>query len=547
MGRHADPSAPTRSVSPVLIAGGVVGLLLAGGLVWWLIPSGDEAGCEQRPTVAVAVAPEVGDLTAELLADLPQLADGAVCPVAEVTAQEPLQTVADLGALEASALPDVWVPDSSLWAARVAAAPLEQDGAFASSPVVLATSRPAVDELGWAEAPPSWAEALTTGRPLAVPDLATSAEGLAALAAVRSSLGGGEDADNAVVEAVLAAARSAGPSPADALATAGEGAPDAPLVPVSEQEVFAVNAGVEDPQVVAVYPAEGSPGLDYPVLRVGSPSGVEAQAVDAVVTALTSTEARDRARQAGFRGPGGEAPPGAGEETGVQQQAPEPLPLDPTEVQALFGRLASLAAPSRLLAVFDVSTSMRAGVGDGTRATLARDAAKSALTLFPENSAIGLWVFARELSGANDWVELVPTRPLDADADGQPQRERLVEQLDTIPERLAPGGTGLYDTTLAAVRASRADYDPTSVSSVVIITDGRDEDEGGIGLDELVRRLEEEADETRPVKVIGIALGPEADLSALERIAETTGGGAYSAVDENDLQTVLFDALRQRG
>jgi hypothetical protein len=49
------------------------------------------------------------------------------------------------------------------------------------------------------------------------------------------------------------------------------------------------------------------------------------------------------------------------------------------------------------------------------------------------------------------------------------------------------------------------------------------------------------------VKVIGIALGPEADLSALERIAEATGGGAYSAVDEDDLQTVLFDALRQRG
>ena len=35
--------------------------------------------------------------------------------------------------------------------------------------------------------------------------------------------------------------------------------------------------------------------------------------------------------------------------------------------------------------------------------------------------------------------------------------------------------------------------------------------------------------------------------SALQRIGEATGGDAYSAVDENDLQTVLFDALRQRG
>jgi hypothetical protein len=62
-----------------------------------------------------------------------------------------------------------------------------------------------------------------------------------------------------------------------------------------------------------------------------------------------------------------------------------------------------------------------------------------------------------------------------------------------------------------------------------------------------VSTLESEADESRPVKVIAIGLGPEADLTALERIGEATGGAAYSAVDENDLQTVLFDALRQRG
>lgn len=546
MGRHADPSAPARSFSStVLIAAGAVVVLLAGGLVWWLAGSGTD--CEQRPTVAVAVAPEIGDLATELLADLPPLDDGAVCPVAEVTAQQPLQTVADLGALEESALPQVWVPDSSLWTARVTDTPFEPDGAFASSPVVLATSRSVVDELGWAETPPTWAEALTSDRPLAVPDLAASAEGLSALAAVRSSLGGGEEADNAVVQAVLGAERAVVPGGADALTTAAEGDPDAPLVPVSEQEVFAVNAAADDPQAVAVYPSEGSPTLDYPVLRLGAPSGAQAQAVDAVVTALTAAEARDRVRQAGFRGVDGEAPPGAGDATGVRQQVPEPLALDPAEVQALFGRLASLAAPSRLLAVFDVSTSMEAPVGDGTRATLARDAAKSALTLFPDNSAIGLWVFARQLSGDNDWVELLPTRALDADAGGRPQRDALAEQLDSIPGRLAPGGTGLYDTTLAAVRAARADYDPTAVSSVVIITDGQDEDDGSVGLDALVQTLAAEADETRPVKVIAIALGPDADLTALQRVAEATGGAAYSAVEEEDLQTVLFDALRQRG
>jgi hypothetical protein len=50
----------------------------------------------------------------------------------------------------------------------------------------------------------------------------------------------------------------------------------------------------------------------------------------------------------------------------------------------------------------------------------------------------------------------------------------------------------------------------------------------------------------RPVKVIAIGPGPDADLAALEQVGAATGGAAHSAVDEQDLQTVLVDALRQR-
>jgi von Willebrand factor type A domain len=544
MGRHADPTVARRRPAPVvLLAAGVVAVLLAGGLTWWLAGSG--GGCDTRRTVAVTVAPELGDLTRHLLAHPIPLADGS-CAVAHVTAQEPLQTVGDLGALDAGALPAVWVPDSTLWAARAGDAPLKPDGSMGSSPVVLATSRAVADALGWTAQPPSWTQALATGRPLAVPDLAASAEGLSALGAVHSSLGGGADADNAVVRAVLAATRTTPIAPADALAAGAAGNADAPIVPVSEQEVFRVNQDAEDPALIAVYPTEGTPFLDYPVLRVGDRTGAAKAATDAVIRALTSERAQTVVRTAGFRGPRGEAPPGAGEKTGIQDDAPAALNLDPAEVQGLFARLSSLAKPSRLLAVFDVSTSMRAPVGGRTRATLARDAAKSALGLFPDNASIGLWVFARKLDGDTDWTELVPTRTLAADAGGRPQRDVIAQALDSIPARLSPGGTGLYDTTLAAVRAARANYDPTAVDSVVIVTDGKDEDVGTIGLPTLLQTLSTEVDATRPVKVIGIALGPDADLDALRQIATATGGAAYSAVDENDLQTVLFDALRQR-
>ncbi len=545
MGRHADRR-PSRRLPtlPVLIAAVVAVALVAGGLVWWL--SGSDGPCDTRRTVAVTVAPELGEIAEKTLADPIEL-DGGGCAVAEVTAQEPLQTVGDLTALGKGALPDVWVPDSSSWIARAGEAPLEAVGSMGTSPVVLASSREAVEKLGWADSAPGWGEALAGDQPLAVPDLATSAEGIAALSAVRAALGGGEDADNAVVQAVLAAARERTSTVADALAAGVEGRHDAPLVPVSEQEVYAANEGAEGSALVAVYPREGSPALDYPVVRVGSTSGDRAAATEAVVQALTSTAARTAALEAGFRDSAGTAPPRAGDATGIRSDAPAALELDPSAVQALLSRLTSLATPSRILTVFDVSASMEAPVGDGTRATLARDAAKSTLSLVPGNYALGLWAFAYQLEGSQDWAELVPTRELDADVDGRPQRDVLDEELDTLPDRLSRGGTGLYDTTLAAVRAARDDYDPTAVNSVLVVTDGKDDDDAGVELGPLLATLRSEADPDRPVKVIGVALGPDAGLTALQQIADATGGAAYSAVDPADLHRVLFDALRQRG
>jgi hypothetical protein len=546
MGRHADTSTVRRSQRPApvaLLVALVVVALVAGGLVWWLGAGSGGGDCDETRTVRVTVAPELATVAQDLLEE-PQDLGGGACAVGEVTAQEPLQTVGDLTALEGSALPQVWVPDSSLWTVRAGDAPLDASGSMATSPVVLGTSRAAADQLGWTEQPPGWPAALSGARPIAVPDLAASAEGVAALAAVQTALGGGDAADTAVVQAVLAARRGPATTPADALTAAAAGDVDAPLVPISEQEVITVNRGEPDSQLVAVYPAEGSPRLDYPVVRVGSPADDDRAAVDAVVRRLTSGAARTAVLGAGFRDADGEAPPEPG--PGVQEEAPETLEVDPDGVQTLLAELSRLAAPSRVLTVIDVSASMEAPAGDGTRATLARDAAKSALTLVPGTSSIGLWVFAYQLQGEQDWVELAPIRTLAEEVDGTEQRDLLDAELDTIPDRLSPGGTGLFDTTLGAFRAAQEQYDPEAVSSVLLVTDGANEDSSGITLDVLLETLRAEADPQRPVKVIGVALGPDADIGALEQVAEATGGAAYSAVDPTDLQDVLFDALRQR-
>ena len=549
MGRHATARAARRSAPLAVLAAVLVLGVAATLLVLWR-SGGDDgaqaATCTDRRTVPVTVAPEVAPVVADLLSR-PQSLGGGSCAVARVTGQEPLQTLGDLAARNA-AVPTVWVPDSSLWAARASGAQLDAAGSFASSPLVLATSSAAVDALGWTDEAPSWGSAISSGRPLAVPDLTASAEGLSALAAVRQSLGGDEDADNAVVQAVLAAGRGEVPTPQDALAAAARGGADAPLVPVSEQELISTTAADASSELVAVYPSDGSPALDYPVLRVGSPGDADRAAVDAVVRTLTSPAARRAARSAGFRGQDGAAPTGSADEQGLRAEAPARLDLDQAALAGLLTRLSSLATPTRLLTVIDVSTSMNAPAGGGTRATLARDATKSALALLPDSYSGGVWAFAYHLQGDQDWQELAPIRTFDADAGGKTQRQLIDEQFDTLPDRLTPGGTGLYDTTLAAVRASRDSYDPGAVNSVVLITDGEDDDDAaGLQLPALLDTLRGEADPSRPVKVIGIALGPDADLDALRQIGDATGGAAYQALDPEDLQSVLFDAIRRRG
>ena len=78
MGRHADPAAARRTATlPLLIVAGVVVLLVAGGLVWWF--AGSDEGCETRETVALTVAPELGELTEGVLAgeEIAELLHGA--------------------------------------------------------------------------------------------------------------------------------------------------------------------------------------------------------------------------------------------------------------------------------------------------------------------------------------------------------------------------------------------------------------------------------------------------------------------------------------
>ena len=111
---------------------------------------------------------------------------------------------------------------------------------------------------------------------------------------------------------------------------------------------------------------------------------------------------------------------------------------------------------------------------------------------------------------------------------------------------LTGGGTGLYDTTLAAYRQALRDYSKPYSNAVVLMTDGANDDPGSISRPSLIAQLKRLHDPERPVRIVAIGISDEADLTALRKIAAATGGTAFLARDPADIATVFARAVLSR-
>ena len=535
-------------VVAVVLVAAVIGVFVVGPRkAYALLPFTASPPC--RPlavevSAAPAAAPVVQAITAPVNGtDLGQ----GQCLSVQVSEQDPAGTVAGSAVLPVDRAPDVWIPDSSLWVPRVTAWRLQRVSTLASSPVVLATSRQAVVALGWAGTAPTWAQAMAGRRPVALSDINQDVDSLAALLALWQSAGKDADAERVVTRAVFAASQGQLPSETTALALAQSGSAGAPLLPTSEQAIFIANNGSRDPSLVAVYPRDGSPQLDFPILRTqaNTRSSAEQHGVDVVLARLTSPDARAVLVANGFRVSAGTGPNGAG----VRTSSVRALALPTTaEITGLLNRAQLVSQPSRILTVIDVSTSMAAPVPGGlNRAQLAASAAVRFVDVLPDTAASGLWIFAQRLQGAQDWRVVSPVRPLGAtEAGGRTHRDTLVAAAGRVPNQLSAGGTALYNTALAAVRSMQASFDPNAINAVVIFTDGANENSTGMTLAQVVSTLKAETDPRRPVLLLGIGIGPDADVASLRAMSLATTGRAVGVQTEADIQRVLLEGLTRR-
>ncbi len=512
--------------------------------------SGTESSCTlPGGSLTVAVSPDIADAIDPLITTSGSSSQGIAggCTVA-ITPVDAADFVAGGGSGAA-----VWIPDSSMWIDEAKAAGMTvpaQNPSIATSPVVLALSASAAAPLA-AAGSPSVAGILAsraTATPIRVglPDPTKSAAAVATILATRAAVTGTSDARAALTWAVRSSPAGMPTHDGDLLDRLTTDPNTA--VPVSERALMRHNAAAGATPAVAVYLGQDESALDYPVVTLATDSDTVAAAND-LVRLLMGTEAQSALRAAGFRAPDGTPGPSITSDNGVDPTLRVTAPLPGAQqVDDAIRSVQITNEPTRMLAVMDISGSMLGvvpGAGGATRLELAKDAATRGLGLYGPDSDIGLWEFSRTLTPDSDHRELIPVSSLGPDGQGSSGAQRLAQAmagLQAVPE----GGTGLYDTVLDAVRTMRASYDPARVNVVLVLTDGKNDDQGSISLDGLISTLTAEQDANRPVPVISIAFGPDSDVQSLSAISKATGGATYESKDPRQIGEIFLDAVGQR-
>jgi Mg-chelatase subunit ChlD len=497
----------------------------------------------------VVAAPEIAPVIKETVRAL-STPDAPACPEPVVRAEEPSRTARAI-ATDRARRPDVWVPDSSLWTGPLAPGSAgswaRKSPSIASSPYVLAVPESAVTTRG-SSAEPSVSDLLPSaaGAPLlwSLPDPRRSSSSVGALLMARRALQGHPDRTTALAFLLRGIELATSPG----LDRVEVGAKSTPVVvPTTEQRATAYNEKQPNKTLALAYSDDLSSGADYPYVVLAATRS-RRLAADDLLDKLRGDPGRGLLAAAGFRNRFGAAGAALTARPEVDPRTRLTRAPRPDVVKSVVDGFVAVRRPSRLLTVLDVSGSMANVVpeaGGATRLDLAVRALMTGLATYPDDTFAGLWTFSTDLTPTSDHRVLVPPTRLGINPDGRTGRGSLATALGRV-QVVPDGGTGLYDSVLAAVRAARASWDPHRVNSVILVTDGANQDDNGITLPALLRTLSAERDRSRPVTVFAVAYGPSADHHALQSIVRATGGVAYRAPDYRDLPSVIARAIGRR-
>ncbi|MGZ4665863.1 MAG: substrate-binding and VWA domain-containing protein [Frankiaceae bacterium] len=497
--------------------------------------------------------------------------------------------------------PDVWSPSSSIWlpllesrlvdAQRSSLIPVpDAVPSIATSPMVVAMPRPMAEALGWPQRPVGWSDLLqlaASGTGWATfkhpewgkfslgktnPNFSHAGlEGTIATyyAAVGRTSGlSRQDIDSASTRRFVAGVEQAIVRYGDNTATflsdwlraddAGRALEYISALVTEENLVPAYNAGnpTDDtalvgthpaPRVplVAIYPKEGTFLANHPyaVLSAGWVTPAKRAAADAFLRYLLSPEVQLQWQTNHFRDAHGRAGPGDNESVGVLPRQPARIlqPPSPEITHLILDSWSQVRKTANVLSLIDVSGSMndQAAGSSATKLDAAKQAAVASLKLFTDRDEVGLWAFSGGVRGKTDYRRLVDIGPMNGAVGHAVRRDVLAK---AIMDLKAAGDTGLYNTIAAAYQTVLDRYGDDQINAVVVVTDGKNDADGGLDLAGLLHRIDTTSG-GRPIRIITIAYGKDADQAALAQIARATKGAAYLAPTPADIPKVYSSAL----
>lgn len=334
---------------------------------------------------------------------------------------------------------------------------------------------------------------------------------------------------------------------------AGVGLTYISAVAVEEKSILDYNAGNPDgtldpgeqprkPRVplVAVYPKDGTLFSDNPffVLDADWVDEDQKRAARQFETYVQQPENQRKVLEFGFR-PGNPAVPVGAPivaANGVDPDQPQTtlgVPA-PDVLSRLLDKWGEQRKAAKVLLVMDVSGSMGEEIGGGeTKLDVAKQAAIDALDEFKDEDLVGLRIFSTNISprDPSDYLDLVPIGEIGGN------REAIAGRIASL---IPTEGTPLYTTSVASFEFMKAQFDPARINAVVLLTDGRNEDDYN-DLNATIARLRagSEGQSSQPVRLFTIAYGQDADRSTLKRLSEATNAATYDASDPQTIDKVF--------
>ncbi|GAA6524368.1 substrate-binding domain-containing protein [Intrasporangium sp. DVR] len=477
--------------------------------------------CSDPTPVSIAAAPAIAPVLASLAESLSTEESG---PCAAFTI-ESVEAFTVSGTIGTAAEPDAWVPDSAEWVARagsLADREIAVPEAFASTGIVVALPRASADAIGDQA---TWSAALTGRTPVRVPDPTRFTVGAAALGAAVPGLA--PDRVTAVIRGNVA-------TPAPGLAAVSQ-SPTPVGVVVTAAQLLAFNESNGGQALAALAPVDGATFLGYSLVTLTEEQDV-ADLIAELTAYLATEDAKDALSTAGFTTPGGPDP-----------EVPSPLygsvtdqPASDAAVLKTVRAAWAAASPKRqMLLALDVSGSLLSRTEGGTRLAVMERATLEAIAGLPGGNRLALWVYSLHIGKqGDDFRPLLHPLPVG-------DRAHLLDLRKQVGDlkRTVGGSRGLYDTIVATYQRARSTFAKGYRNSVVIVTDGPNDDDYGASLAVALSRVKKLVDPANPVRLDIIGYGNEPDEKAMTSFTQLTGGRYLPAAEAKDLLPALRSAL----